>query len=168
MSRMKNLSDLFMEELRRVYDAEQRLVKALPKMAETAASPELRQAMTSHFEETEAHVDRIEQVFELMNEKPDAEKSEAIKGVIKEAEDMMSIEADDTSVRDAAMIAAAQEAEHLEIAAYGTLRTWAAALGKTDVMQILELTLEEEKSADRKLTDIAQVLNTRAAHAHAS
>jgi ferritin-like metal-binding protein YciE len=164
MADVKSLTDLFVYELRRVYDAEQRLSKALSRLAGAVSSSELKQAAQSHFEETEAHVDRVEQIFELLDQKPKADTSDAIKGAIKEIEDMLDLDAD-SAIRDAGLIAAVQEAEHLEIAIYGTLRTWAVVLNHKEIMQILELTLEEEKSADARLTQIANSLNTLAASA---
>lgn len=167
MAELKNLHDLFVHELRRMYDAEQQLTKALPKLTEAASSTDLKHAFTAHFEETEAHVDRLDQVFGLFDEKPKAETCEGMKGLIKDGEDVLELDAD-PAVKDAGLIAAAQEAEHFEIAAYGTLRTWAVNLNRKEAMHILELTLEEEKNADKKLTEIASTLNLRAAEAHAT
>jgi ferritin-like metal-binding protein YciE len=162
MADVKNLKDLFVAKLRRVYDAEQRLVKALPKLVKAASSPELKHAFQTHFEETEVHVDRLEQIFAAFNTKPAADSCASIKGILKDGEYALDLHSD-PSVKDAALIEAAQEAEHFEIAAYGTLRTWAFALDKTEEMQILEVTLEEEKNADSLLTGIARTLNLRAA-----
>jgi ferritin-like metal-binding protein YciE len=149
-----------------MYDAEQRLTKALPKLEKAASSPELKAAFQAHFEETETHVERLDQVFGLFGVKPDADACEAIKGIIKDGDDAIDMKAD-PNVRDAALIAAAQEAEHFEMADYGTLRSWAVTLNKTEAMHILEWTLEEEKNADQKLTAIANSLNLRAATVHA-
>jgi ferritin-like metal-binding protein YciE len=164
MADIKNLTDLFIHKLHRVYDAEERLMKALRQLRDAASSPELKAAFQSHFEETEAHVDRLEQVFGLFNEKPDVDTCHSIKGVIKDGTEAMKLDAE-PAVKDAALIAAAQEAEHIEIASYGTLRTWAAALKQTEVVHALEWTVEEEQSVDRRLTEIAQALNFRAAAA---
>jgi ferritin-like metal-binding protein YciE len=162
MAQVKTLSDLFIHLLRRAYDGEQRLTKGLSALNKAAASPELKHAFTAHLEETEAHVERLEQVFGIFNEKSTADTFQSIKGVVKDAEDAIGLQAEG-ALRDAALIAAAQEAEHIEIAAYGTLRTWAVLLKKLEAVHILEWTLEEEKSADRKLTEIAEKLNVQAA-----
>ncbi len=162
MAELKNLEDLFVQKLRYVYDAEQRLTKALPKMAKAASASDLKAAFEMHLKETEAHIARLEQLFGLFAQKPDADTNDAIKGLVSAGGDMTSLDADEP-VRDAAIIAAAQEAEHYEIAAYGTMRTWARVLNKPEAMQLLEFTLEEEKQADQKLTDIASRLNFQAA-----
>jgi ferritin-like metal-binding protein YciE len=164
MADASSLTDLFVMNLRRVYDAEQRLVKTLPALRDAATSEELRHAFQAHFEETEAHVDRVERIFGWLGQNAKARSCDSIKGILKDGDDMIDLDAE-PSVKDAALIAAAQEAEHFEIAAYGTLRTWAAALENTDVMQTLEVTLEEEKNADALLTNIAMTLNRKAAHA---
>jgi ferritin-like metal-binding protein YciE len=161
----ESLYDLFVANLRRMYDAEQRLVKALPKMRDAAPAEDLKHAFQVHFEETEIHVDRLDQIFELLDTKAKAETCDGIKGVIKDGDDVLELNAE-AAVKDAALIAAAQVAEHVEIAFYGTLRTWAAALEKTEAMHILEVTLEDEKNADALLTNIAATLNLRAAHAN--
>jgi ferritin-like metal-binding protein YciE len=158
---MKNLTELFLEELADVYSAEQQLIKALPKMAEAANSPELKEAIESHLEETEEHARRIEQVFEVFEEKPYAKKCKAMAGLVAEGEDIIG-EDGDPNLKDAGIIAAAQKVEHYEIAAYGTLRTWAALLEKDEAENLLEETLEEERSADEKLTGIAEAINLEA------
>jgi ferritin-like metal-binding protein YciE len=164
MAYAKSLKDLFIPNLRRLYDAEQRLVKALPKLRQAATSEELKHAFQTHLEETQVHVDRLDRIFALFDEKPKGQTCESIKGILEDGEYARDLDAED-AVRDAALIAAAQEAEHFEIAAYGTLRTWAAVMDKNVVMQTLEVTLEEEKDADALLTNIASTLNLRAAHA---
>lgn len=164
MSALRNLDDLFVHMLRRVLDAERRLSSALPKMAKAAEAPELKQAFESHRNETKVHVTRLEQLFGMFNQPPSADTDEALTGIVKAAEDAIKLDAAN-SVRDAALIAAAQEAEHYEIAAYGTLRTWADVLSKSDAVQLLERTLEEEKRADKTLTAIAGNLNFQAATA---
>jgi ferritin-like metal-binding protein YciE len=166
MSELHNLDDLFVHTLRHVYDAEQRLMKSLPKMAKSAEAPQLRQALTSHLQETKIHVQRIEQVFGLFNQKPNAETGDALKGIAKASGEIAKLDAVN-AVTDAAIIAAAQEAEHYEIAAYGTLRTWAQVLEKSEAVQLLERTLEEEKQADQRLMAIASSLNFQAAAAAA-
>ena len=161
MSDVNNLNDLFVHTLRRVYDAEQRLIKALPKLEKASSSPELKQAFQKHLKETETHVERLDRLFGLFDQKPNADTSESIKGLIKYGEDVAGLDAEEP-VKDAGLIAAAQEAEHFEIAAYGTLRTWAQVLGKSEALQLLDWTLEEEKKADQTLTSIAGRLNFQA------
>ena len=165
MAHAKSLNDLFLLNLRRVYDAEQRLVKALPKLRDAATSEELKHAFQTHLEETEVHVDRLDEIFGWLDEKPKASTSESIKGILEDGKNAIDLDAEG-AVKDAALLAAAQDAEHFEIASYGTLRTWAIALGNNEAMQALEVTLEEEKSADALLTNIAATLNLRAVHAN--
>jgi ferritin-like metal-binding protein YciE len=164
MAELKNLNDLFVHTLRRVYDAERRLTKALPKLAEAAHASDLRQAFESHQKETDTHVVRLEQLFGLFDRKPNANTDEALKGILKAGDGVINLDAD-ASVRDAALIVPAQEAEHYEIAAYGTLRTWAKVLQRPEAVQLLEWTLDEEKKADQRLTEIASTLNSQAAAA---
>ena len=133
----------------------------LPKLEKSASSPELKQAFQKHLKETETHVERLDRLFGLFDQKPNADTSESIKGLIKDGEDVAGLDAEEP-VKDAGLIAAAQEAEHFEIAAYGTLRTWAQVLGKSEVLQLLDWTLEEEKKADQTLTSIAGRLNFQA------
>jgi ferritin-like metal-binding protein YciE len=148
------LEKLFEDELKDIYWAEKALTKALPKMAKNASSPELVEAIETHLAETEEQVSRVEQVFDLLGKKPTAKKCEAMEGLIKEAEEFME-ESDEGVMRDAAIISAAQKVEHYEIASYGTLRAFAETLGLTDIVALLEETLEEEKNADEKLTEVA-------------
>ena len=164
MADMKSLKDLFIQNLRRAYDAEQRLVKVLPKMRDAATSEELRHAFQAHADETQGHISRLEQVFGWCDEKAKTETCESMKGILEDGKTMMDLDAD-PAVKDAALIAAAQESEHFEIACYGTLRTWAGVLDMQQAVQALEATLEEEKNADALLTNIAATLNLRAAHA---
>lgn len=165
MADPKDLNGLFINKLRHVYDTEQRLTKALTKMEKAATSPDLKQAFRSHLTETETHVERLERLFGFFDEKPNADTDDAIKGIISAGDNVSGIDSD--AVRDAALIAAAQAAEHYEMAEYGTLRTWAKVLGKNEAVQLLDFTLEEEKKADQKLTDIASRLNYEAAAARA-
>lgn len=150
-----NLEDLFFQQLEDVYDAEKRLTSALPKMAEAARNPELKNAFRQHTEETKRQAERLEQVFRKLNRSASRETCEAMKGLISEGEDMLDAKGDE-DVRDAAIIAAAQRVEHYEIAAYGTLRTIARELGFHDLAETLQQTLDEEKEADSKLTAIAE------------
>jgi len=151
----KSMQDLFNEELEDLYDAEKQIVKALPKVAEAVASEELRDALEEHLEQTNQHVTRLEQVFQSIGREAKAKKCEGMKGLLEEGENVIS-ELDKSSVRDAALIAAAQKVEHYEISGYGTLRTFAQLLGHDEAVELLEETLEEEKEADEKLTDIAE------------
>jgi ferritin-like metal-binding protein YciE len=151
---MKKLEDLFYHLLRDVYHAEKQAARAMPKMAKSVESEELRGAFETHLEETLGQVDRLEKVFELMGKKPRGETCEAIQGLVEEAKEVME-EADDPKVLDAGILAAAQAIEHYEIARYGTLRAWAEELGMQDAAKLLEQTLEEEKRTDKILSDIA-------------
>jgi ferritin-like metal-binding protein YciE len=164
MAEQNSLHDLFIEQLRRAYDAEQRLAAALPDLRDASHSEELKHAFQTHLEETQLHVSRLEQIFEWCGEKPKTQKCRSIEGILADGKHVRKLDAE-AAVRDAALIAAAQEAEHIEMALYGTLRTWAAVLGRSNAMEALEVTLEEEKAADALLTSIAGTLNLRAAHA---
>jgi ferritin-like metal-binding protein YciE len=160
---VKTLEDLFYETLKDIYYAEKKLVKTLPKMAKMASAPELKKAIDGHLSETEFHVQRLEQVFTAIDKRAVAKKCEALEGLLKEAEEVMS-EIEDKETLDAAIISSAQTVEHYEIARYGTLATWARELGNRDVAGVLEATLEEEKNADEKLSDLAEdAVNQRAA-----
>jgi len=158
---MKDLKELFLEELADIYDAEKQLVKALPKMTQAAHAQDLQSAFEDHLEQTEQHVKRVEQVFQMFDQKPKGKKCEAMAGLIEEAEDIMKEEATHP-VMDAALIAAAQKVEHYEIATYGCLRTWAELLGKDEAIDLLEETLNEEKDVDESLTEIATNINQQA------
>lgn len=150
-----NLRELYLNELRDLYSAETQLIDALPKMAEAATSRELKQAFTSHLAETRTHVRRLEQIFTAMNEEPTGETCAAMKGLVSEGEDYVKA-GGDAAVRDAGIIGAAQRVEHYEMAGYGTARALAARLGEKSAAQILQMTLEEESAADKKLTSIAE------------
>jgi ferritin-like metal-binding protein YciE len=158
-----SFEELFMDEMRDMYDAENRIVKALPKMIEAATSVHLKSALQSHFEETKMHVTRLEQCFQAMDESPGRTTCPAIKGILSEGDDLVG-SLEDTTLKDAGIIAACQKVEHYEIATYGTLREWAKLLGQTQVASILQMTLDEEGSADKKLTDISTRLNVVASH----
>jgi ferritin-like metal-binding protein YciE len=149
------LHDAFLDELRDSYDAERQLVKALPKLAKTATNPKLKEAFESHLEETRGHVELLEEVFEGLNEKPRGKHCDGIAGIIEEGKDIMN-EAFDRSTMDACLIAAAQRAEHYEMAAYGTLIAWATDLGHRESVTLLQRILDQEKAADEKLTAIAE------------
>jgi ferritin-like metal-binding protein YciE len=164
MSSMESLEDLLHDELKDIYDAEKQLTKALPKLAKKATNEELRDAIEQHLQETEGHVNRLEQIFDQLGMPARGKRCEGMKHLIEEGNDMIG-DAEEDATRDAVMIAAAQKAEHYEIASYGTLRTWATVLGKGEVAALLEESLEEEKAADEKLTAIAEsFVNEQAAH----
>lgn len=151
---VKTLDDLFHETLKDIYYAEKKLVKTLPKMAETASSPDLKAAIQSHLEETVVHVERLGEVFAAIGKKPVAKKCEALEGLLKEAEEVIA-EIDDDHTRDAAIISSAQTVEHYEIARYGTLACWAGELGLAEAKAVLQETLDEEQAADQHLTRLA-------------
>ncbi|MEP0324434.1 ferritin-like domain-containing protein [Bauldia litoralis] len=152
---LKTLDDLFLHFLKDMYFAEKHLVKALPKMAKKASSPKLTEAFESHLEETKEHVSRLEQVFEIVGKPARAETCPAIKGIVEEGEEIMG-EAEDPEALDAGLIAAAQAVEHYEISRYGTMVAWAERLGMKDAVKILNKTLDEEYSADKKLSALAE------------
>lgn len=165
MPTLDSLADLLEDEIKDIYDAEKQLTKALPKLAKKANAQELKKAFEEHLQQTEEHVARLEQVFDQMGLPARGRKCEGMQHLIAEGNDMIA-EADDEATRDALMIAAAQKVEHYEIATYGTLRVWANLLGKPEVATLFEDTLEEEKEADSKLTQIAEsFVNQRAADA---
>ena len=148
------LMKLFEDELKDLYWAESALVKAIPKMIKNASSQDLNDVLTTHLEETKEHVSRLESIFTLIKVKAVAKKCEAMDGLIKEATDIME-SCEEGSMRDAGIISAAQKVEHYEIASYGTLRQFAETLDLPEVSQLLESTLQEEKEADLKLSDVA-------------
>ena len=154
MSKVNSLKELFVEELKDIYDAENQIVKALPKMVKATSTPELRQAFSEHLEKTKGHVQRLEQVFSQLGEEPKAKKCDGIRGIIEEGEDVIR-EGSEGPVRDAGLIAGAQRVEHYEMAVYGSLKTWAGQLGQSEAATLLEETLNEEKEADHTLTQIA-------------
>jgi ferritin-like metal-binding protein YciE len=149
------LHDAFLDELRDAYDAEKQVLKALPKMARAATSPDLRSAFESHLEETRGQVDRLEQVFASLDERVRGKHCEGVAGIIEEGKGVMEEEFDDMTM-DAALIASAQRVEHYEMAAYGTLVAWAEAMGHTDAARLLQQTLDEEKATDKKLSGLAE------------
>jgi ferritin-like metal-binding protein YciE len=155
------LKELYIDELKDIYNAENQLVKALPKMAKAANSEELRTGFEEHLEQTRGHVQRLEQIFKELGEKPSGKKCKGMEGLVAEGQEMMGEDFED-DVMDAALISAAQRVEHYEIAAYGTVRTYAELLGEDSAVQLLEQTLEEEKETDQKLTDMASEINVRA------
>ena len=160
---IETMDDLFLHTLQDIYYAENRIVKSLPEMIETANDAQLKQGLEKHLGETKGHVKRLEQVFQMLGQKPKSVDCPAIDGIIEEAEDVTG-EVDDKNVLDAAIIAAGQAVEHYEITRYGSLIAWAKQLGRNDAARVLEQTLAEEKAADKKLTSIAESkVNLRAA-----
>lgn len=160
-----SLDDLFFDQIQDLYDAEKRLTKAIPKMAEAAHDANLKRAFHEHHRETEGHVSRLEQIFKLLGKEPARETCPAMKGLISEGEEMVQAKGDD-AIRDAALIAAAQRVEHYEMAGYGTARTFAQRLGHSEAARLLEETLNEEKHADQTLTEVAESsVNPQAVHA---
>jgi ferritin-like metal-binding protein YciE len=165
---MELLQDLFVDQLRDLYNAENQLVKALPKMAKAASTPQLAKAFEDHLEQTKGHVARIEQIFERLGGSPKGKKCKAMEGLVEEGKEM--IEADATpEVLDAGLIAAAQRVEHYEMAGYGCVRTYARLLGDEQSAKLLQKTLEEEAAADEKLSGLAEkVINVQATQSHSA
>ena len=155
MTSHSTLHDAFIDELRDAYDAEHQLIKALPKLAKAASSPDLRKAFESHLKETRGQIGRLERVFASLGEKARAKHCDGIAGIIEEGKSVMEEEFDDATM-DACLIAAGQRAEHYEMAAYGTLVAWAKIMGHDEAAELLEQTLEEEKAADEKLSALAE------------
>lgn len=153
--KLDTLKKLYVEELRDVYNAEQQLVKALPKMAKAASAEELRDALQDHLEETKGHVERIEEIFGELDESPKGKTCHGMKGLVEEGSEILE-EKGEESVIDSGIIAAAQKVEHYEIATYGTLRTWAELLGESDAADLLQQTLDEEGDADKRLNELAE------------
>jgi ferritin-like metal-binding protein YciE len=163
---MNQLQEIFFEELEDIYSAESQLIKALPKMAKAAQEQELKDALTDHLGQTENHVERLKQVFQLFNKTPKAKKCKGMEGLIDEGKEIIS-ENEDTPGLDAALICAAQKVEHYEMASYGSLRAWAQAFGNEQAARLLQETLNEEEMADEKLNQIAQRSNRTAVEAMA-
>jgi len=159
--KLKTLDDLFVNELRDLYSAENQLTKALPKMAKASCSDELREAFQSHLKETQNQVQRLETIFEQLDVSPKGKKCQAMVGLIEEGKEVIDMDMED-AVKDAALIAAAQRVEHYEIAGYGTVRTYAELLGHDEAVKLLQETLDEEGSADKKLTKLAKNINVEA------
>jgi ferritin-like metal-binding protein YciE len=147
--------EFFVDELKDIYWAEKHLVKALPKFKKAATSPELAQAFEKHTQETQTHIETLEQVFALLEEKPQAKKCDAMEGLLSEADGIIADTDKGTMVRDAGLVLAAQKVEHYEIASYGSLRTFAEAMGHTEIVDLLQQTLENEKATDAILTEAA-------------
>jgi ferritin-like metal-binding protein YciE len=153
--KMHTLHDMWVEQLRDLYSAENQLIKALPKMAKAASSDELRRAIEEHLEQTKGQAERLEQIFQELDLKPKGKKCVAMEGLIEEGKEVLEEEAE-PAVIDAGIIGAAQKVEHYEMAGYGTVRTWAMHLGQNRAADLLQHTLDEEGEADHKLTEIAE------------
>jgi ferritin-like metal-binding protein YciE len=155
--KITSLNELLAEELKDIYSAEKQLLRAMPKMAKKATSPELKSALQEHMEVTQRQVERLEQVFESIGKPAKAKTCKAMQGLLEEATEIMGEDADD-AVLDAGIIAAAQKVEHYEIASYGTVRTWARLCGQEEAANLLQETLDEEGEADQRLTQLAESL----------
>lgn len=161
MPAINSLRDLLIDELRDLHNAENQLIKALPKMAKAAAHEELKEGFQTHLEETREHVDRLDRCFKILGEKARGKKCHAMEGLVEEGKEAIEEDAPD-SIRDAKLIGAAQRVEHYEIAAYGTARSFAQTLGETKVADLLQETLDEEGETDKKLTALAETINEEA------
>src|SRR3989442_15401790 len=157
----EGLRELYVDQLKDLYNAENQLVKALPKMAKASSSEELREGFEEHLEQTKGHVQRLEQIFKMLNENPKGKKCKGMEGLVEEGSEVMQEDFED-ALLDAALIGAAQRVEHYEIAAYGTVRAFAEELGESEHASLLEETLEEEKETDEKLTELAKQINAGA------
>ena len=165
MASIESMNALLLDELRDIYDAEKRLTKAIPKLARKATNEELRSALEEHLEETQQQVQRLEQAFEHLGERAKAKPCAGMRGIIEEGDEHVGEDYDDDDLRDAVIIGSAQRVEHYEIAAYGTAIAHARLLEQEDVVGLLEESLEEEKGADARLTEIAEsVVNLEAAN----
>jgi ferritin-like metal-binding protein YciE len=161
------LHDAFLDEMRDTYDAEKQLIKALPKLAKAATAPGLRTAFENHLEETRGHVERLEQAFAALEEKPRGKHCDGMAGIIEEGKSVLEEDFDGPTL-DACLIASGQRSEHYEMAAYGTLVAWARAMGHSEAAELLQQNLDEEKAADEKLTALAEggINQEAAAEAH--
>jgi ferritin-like metal-binding protein YciE len=158
MATINSLEELLIDELRDLYDAENQLVKALPKMAKAASNEKLKAGFTTHFEQTKSHVERLEQALKLLDESPKGKTCQAMKGLVQEGSEAIDLEAP-SPIRDADLIGAAQRVEHYEIAAYGTARAFAERLGQAEIVELLQETLEEEGETNEKLTELSETVN---------
>ncbi len=156
--KLENLQELFVKELRDLYDAEKQITEALPKMIDAAHHPELKSALEDHLHITKQQISRLDRVFQMLQEKPTGESCNGMKGLLKEGDEFVSAEGDPSTI-DAGIITAAQRVEHYEMAGYGTVRTYAELLGQREIAELLQQTLDEEKQADETLSDIASNVN---------
>jgi ferritin-like metal-binding protein YciE len=159
--KVESIEDLFLDELKDLYSAEKQITKALPKLVKAASTQELSAAFDSHLQETKGHVERLEEIFQKLGKKGTGKTCEGMKGVLEEGAEVIQ-EIEKGPIRDAGLIAAAQRVEHYEIAGYGSVRSFAQLLGKQDIVELLEETLQEEKAADEKLTKISESVNQEA------
>src|SRR5215470_15618289 len=159
--KLGSLRELYVEQLRDLADAEQQIIKALPKMIDAATSEDLKQALTDHLGVTKSQASRLDDIFEVLGEKSKGEKCKGMEGVLDEGDKLVG-KVEEGSVRDAAIIASAQRVEHYEMAGYGTARTYAELLGEEEASQLLQQTLDEEKEADQRLTELADDVNVAA------
>lgn len=159
--KVETLRELFVEELQDLYSAENQITQALPKLSKAADNQQLKQALDAHLKETKQQVERLEQIFEIMEESPEGKTCEGMKGLLKEGDQIIKASGE-PEVIDAGIIAAAQRVEHYEISGYGTVRTYAELLGEDEAVRLLDETLKEEKAADQKLTKIASSINVEA------
>jgi ferritin-like metal-binding protein YciE len=159
--KLASLEDLFVDELKDLYSAENQLLKALPKMAKAATAKELKAGFEKHLKQTQGHVERLEEIFEELEESPKGKKCKAMEGLVEEGAEVIDEDAE-PEVKDAALIAAAQRVEHYEIAGYGCVRTYAKLLGRNDAMKLLQQTLDEEGDTDKILTKLAETINVEA------
>ena len=157
----QGLKELYIEELKDLYNAETQLVKALPKLARAASSEELRRGFEDHLEQTKGHVERLQKIFDMLEESPKGKKCKGMEGLIEEGAEVTE-EDYEGSLLDAALIGTAQRVEHYEIAGYGTVRSFAETLGESEHVSLLNETLEEEKETDEKLTELATQINAEA------
>lgn len=162
--RKESLRQLYIDELKDLYSAETQMVKALPKMAKASSNAELRQGFENHLRQTSEHVSRLEEIFEMLEEKPTGKKCLGMEGLVKEGSETMQ-ESYAAALMDAALIGAAQRVEHYEIAGYGTVRAFAKLLGESEHVSLIEQTLQEEKQTDDKLTQLAERINSEASQA---
>jgi ferritin-like metal-binding protein YciE len=161
---METLRELFVEQLKDLYSAENQIIKALPKMIKTASSDQLKAGFEEHLEQTKGHVERLENIFEELDESPRGKKCKGMEGLLAEGKELMEEDAEE-DVLDAGLIAAAQHVEHYEIAGYGCVRTYAELLGMKNAAKLLQQTLDEEKETDKKLSKLAESINVQAQRA---
>jgi ferritin-like metal-binding protein YciE len=159
------IEELFVDELKDLYSAEKQITKSLPKLAKAATSPELKHAFESHLKETQGQIERLDRVFEILGKSPRGKTCNGMKGVLEEGAEVLEETESGTSVRDAALISAAQRVEHYEMAGYGCVREYANLLGQDEIAKLLEETLAEEKAADSKLGEVAKQVNPAALEA---
>jgi len=163
---VNSIEQLFVEELKDLLSAENQITKTLPKLVEAASSTELKSAFENHLKETEGQIERLEKAFKILGNSPRSKTCDGMKGILSEGSEMLH-QTSSGDIRDAALIAAAQRVEHYEMAAYGSVRSYAEDLKQSEIAQLLQETLEEEKAADKKLTEISRKVNVRALHAAA-